>query len=560
MEYCKSVLFNKTFSMKEKMHIVVLSLWICTLIGMTFAVSTKDRQEKNPQLNSSAVETTKFICNAATISESSQATKEYNENLNKWLLLFNKIDSLGGDIIAFKDPCDGLKWKEKSQCIKKNVQLRTALQQIKKLEKKIIPYEDCQASLWVLNKPEKTVGEEEKSTTKVDKKSEEKSKIKDCGTIAVDMLINSKGTAQENKNTTCFSKAILECSPSLLNIKDSEVGNYTYQVGTKNWSNCPISIVFPIGKRTCDIPLYFMSNMKDYISRESVPVTEVIAPIMYLITYQGVTDEKTGKETKISCQDYEENESTNIVQWSEWEWSTCSNNKQKRTVECQSDGKKVADNKCVWKKPSTSKICKDSASSSNSNKTTTSKCTDSDDGLDYTKKWSVTGIWDFYTGDLNDPTLNTTHTDMCLNNYGTTNGLPIWLLEYSCDSDGRKTSTDYMCQNGCTEGACVTTQASTGTSKCTDSDGGSELFIKWTATNGTVTKTDICTRKFISNTFGEPNFLHVTECSVANGDECYIEEAVCLTGSESGLVGQWGSGELRNKCIFGCSNGACKKS
>jgi len=60
-----------------------------------------------------------------------------------------------------------------------------------------------------------------------------------------------------------------------------------------------------------------MSNMKDYISRESVPVTEVIAPIMYLITYQGVTDEKTGKETKISCQDYEENESTNIVQWSE---------------------------------------------------------------------------------------------------------------------------------------------------------------------------------------------------------------------------------------------------
>lgn len=76
---------------------------------MTFAVSTKDRQEKNPQLNSSAVETTKFICNAATISESSQATKEYNENLNKWLLLFNKIDSLGGDIIAFKDPCDGLK-------------------------------------------------------------------------------------------------------------------------------------------------------------------------------------------------------------------------------------------------------------------------------------------------------------------------------------------------------------------------------------------------------------------------------------------------------------------
>lgn len=78
------------------------------------------------------------------------------------------------------------------------------------------------------------MGEEEKSTTKVDKKSEEKSKIKDCGTIAVDMLINSKGTAQENKNTTCFSKAILECSPSLLNIKDSEVGNYTYQVGTKN--------------------------------------------------------------------------------------------------------------------------------------------------------------------------------------------------------------------------------------------------------------------------------------------------------------------------------------
>lgn len=83
------------------------------------------------------------------------------------------------------------------------------------------------------------------------------------------------------------------------------------------------------------------------------------------------------------------------------------------------------------------------------------KCVDTDWGLDYSKKWSVTGIWDTYVWDVSDPMYTDTHTDMCLNNYGTINGLPIWLLEHSCNSQGRKTSIDYTCPKWCKDGACI---------------------------------------------------------------------------------------------------------
>ena len=75
-------------------------------MGITFAVSSKDYKEKDSQLNSTSTETTKFVCNAATISASSLATKDYNENLEKWTELRSTIASLDGDTIAFLDPCE----------------------------------------------------------------------------------------------------------------------------------------------------------------------------------------------------------------------------------------------------------------------------------------------------------------------------------------------------------------------------------------------------------------------------------------------------------------------
>ncbi len=317
--------------MKEKIHITVLTLWVCVLIGVSFAISSRNYKEKVPKLNSAPTETSKFICNTETISESSQATKEYNDSKKKLTEYLLKLGSLGGDTKTFSDPCEWKKWKAKTECNINNVELRGVLNQIKKLQEKLAPYEACQKSLGV--------------TTKDSSK-----------------IISGEVTITKKKNT---------------------------------------------------------------------------------------------------------------LKWHEWEWTTCLNSKQTRIIECQSDGKEVDDSKCSWTKPSISRICTDSATT------------------------------------VPPTTTNPTATS-------------IW--------------------------------------SCRDSDWWNDIYTKWTATNGTVTKTDVCTKKVINKTFWEPNFLHVTECSVANGDECYVDEAVCLTGNELGLVGQWGSGELKNKCLFGCNNWACKKS
>jgi hypothetical protein len=81
-------------------------------MGITFAVSSKDYQEKAPKLNSApktSVHSQKFVCTKTSISDSSQTTRDYNENIKKREKLLIKIDSLGGDTVTLRDPCEGMK-------------------------------------------------------------------------------------------------------------------------------------------------------------------------------------------------------------------------------------------------------------------------------------------------------------------------------------------------------------------------------------------------------------------------------------------------------------------
>jgi len=78
---------------------------------MTFAVSMRDYKEKEkvPKLNSASVSSTtskNFVCSTESVSESSQATKEYNKNIKKIEELLSKVDSLGGNTTTLEDLCE----------------------------------------------------------------------------------------------------------------------------------------------------------------------------------------------------------------------------------------------------------------------------------------------------------------------------------------------------------------------------------------------------------------------------------------------------------------------
>jgi len=65
---------------------------------MTFAISSRDYKEKAPKLDSTSetsVRSQKFVCTASAISDSSQATQEYEKNRGKRNKLLVKIDDLG---------------------------------------------------------------------------------------------------------------------------------------------------------------------------------------------------------------------------------------------------------------------------------------------------------------------------------------------------------------------------------------------------------------------------------------------------------------------------------
>lgn len=537
--------------MKEKIHITVLTLWICWLMGLTFAsFSSQNWWTKVDNIQSSSIQES-FVCSETALAKKSKETKEYNKNIKKMDEFLSKVDSIGGDRNSLKDPCDWLKWKEKTECNLNNVKLKGLLTQVKKLKEKMLPYEECIEKLWIIRDTNKEISWKVETTKKTEKK-EVIEKIKDCGIMKEDIW--EIVSPESQKKLLCISDAITSCAPAKIAFKNSGMDDVTYVVYKKNIESCAIWFSTNEGSSQCDIPFSTIKDLKKYWEEEDMS-DFIITPIAMLIMFREGTDAITGEKIVLKCRDYGPDNKKDTTSWSEWKWSTCTNGSQTRKVECQSDGKKVDEKKCARViQPSTYQKCtnesdlgdiglsknklygpwvaltqseivtiwdlvqftsdrgweyvyscgKDATRSTNplhpdseklwtfyctyssvgkkmvtishqwkvvaSNtfivkekieKPTTKpeqkkyKCTETDEWLDYEKKWSVTGIWDFYTGDLSDPTLMSTHTDMCLNNYGTTNGLPIWLLEYSCDSHGRKTSTDYLCSKWCKEGACI---------------------------------------------------------------------------------------------------------
>lgn len=151
------------------------------------------------------------------------------------------------------------------------------------------------------------------------------------------------------------------------------------------------------------------------------------------------------------------------------------------------------------------------------------KCTDSDNGLDYFTKGKVystdsTGTFQSY--------------DKCSE---TTEGQ---LIEYKCLNNAWY-ATNYQCPNGCKDGVCVTTEDDTEeegtTMKCTDSDNGTNYFTK-----GTV----------VFDPFGSGNtdFKKTDECSTTITGQ--LTEYKCVDNVWSGVNYQ---------CPNGCKDGACIK-
>jgi len=87
-------------------------------------------------------------------------------------------------------------------------------------------------------------------------------------------------------------------------------------------------------------------------------------------------------------------------------------------------------------------------------------CTDSDGGKDYDVKGGATYVYDYTDSRGNVREYTRTFTDVC-RNYSPNPSTTYNLQEYSCDSGNRAVGSYYNCPNGCSDGACVS-------SECTD--------------------------------------------------------------------------------------------
>ncbi len=347
--------------MKEKMHIAVLSLCICTLIGATFAVSSKNYKEKDLQLNSASTRSNNFECTKAVVAENSPATKEYNKNIAKLEKLLEKVESLGWDTTTLDDPCKELKWKEKTECNINNVELRGLLKQVEVLKKKLLPYEECIESLWLTEEPGKTEEEEEeeeeedlpktkhtakwsewewsacsngkqtrivecqsngkkvedakctwkkpdtsKTCPKSEKNTETAGKIKDCGEVDNNSFtLDSDPNDKENKNMQCFSENIANCSQSNLKVSSKEDGGYfSLQIHWKKPWICQISVNVEEYRKKCDISLKWISNMITNIRKDNMPVGTLSILVAGMIIYDSDFNANVDREYKISCQEF----------------------------------------------------------------------------------------------------------------------------------------------------------------------------------------------------------------------------------------------------------------
>jgi len=138
-------------------------------------------------------------------------------------------------------------------------------------------------------------------------------------------------------------------------------------------------------------------------------------------------------------------------------------------------------------------------------------CKDSDGGKKYDVKGTATG------GDANG---YSSLTDSCAGG----GGADIRMLAEAYCSGNTILEENYICPNGCSNGACI--------APCTDSDGGKNYYVKGTATgneNGQrVTSTDGC--RSDSKTLAEV---------YCNGTDLKVDQYVCQ---------------------YACTNGACMKA
>ena len=126
--------------------------------------------------------------------------------------------------------------------------------------------------------------------------------------------------------------------------------------------------------------------------------------------------------------------------------------------------------------------CVSTTTTNQTNTTTTVNqnniCTDSDGGKNYNVKGNVVASSSTpgYTGNVWD--------------YCKTDGTNA-LAEYFCDSSTNlMTAQHYVCPNGCSNGACIST--TTNQTTCTDSDGGKNYYVKGARTYGSYTYSDYC--------------------------------------------------------------------
>jgi hypothetical protein len=182
----------------------------------------------------------------------------------------------------------------------------------------------------------------------------------------------------------------------------------------------------------------------------------------------------------------------------------------------------------------------------------TYECTDTDGGMAYEVKGTVSGVTDGFD-----------HPDFCILNPTIQSGVIIsdmgkmvsscsgsncYLIETFCPQDywsntQRMIHTGYACPNGCSNGACVSIVQQS----CTETDGG-----KNPAVYGTV-------ESYVrSSTTGQLELVRSYDTCVGSGGTAMtnVIEYYC---KDDGLGGRIVNSES-SPCAYGCSNGACQSS
>jgi|GEM_PF-4127868 len=180
---------------------------------------------------------------------------------------------------------------------------------------------------------------------------------------------------------------------------------------------------------------------------------------------------------------------------------------------------------------------KGACNGTNPNPPTAEVCSETDGGMNFTVKGTMTWY-------VNQEKKNS--TDSCLDAQRAPTASGPTLFELFC-KDGKNSATSYTCPNGCVDGACASANDGSGTGEsttaCTDSDGGRNYSGQGTTTNGAISSTDSCsdsaylTEYYCSGTavIGETHKCQGATpiCSVGRCTASTAEDTVCYD-SDSG--------------------------